>query len=140
MNIAKFLKRSIKNRFIISIILYILIPIFIIFIILHLFNFNLNNKLRFYEEFIKNHQQYLYEKINVASIDQETANQEQHEDDQDDLIFQSKFLKSLKDSIRNNSSEQIIDNNKNKVAIKFRLTDIYRIGIHQFTKTFKIFG
>ena len=140
MNIAKFLKRSIKNRFIISIILYILIPIFIIFIILHLFNFNLNNKLRFYEEFIKNHQQYLYEKINVASIDQETANQEQHEDDQDDLIFQSKFLKSLKDSIRNNSSEQIIDNNKNKVAIKFRLTDIYRICIHQFTKTFKIFG
>jgi len=84
MNIAKFFKRSKKNRFIISIILFIMIPIFI--------------------------------------------------------IFQSKFLKSLKNSIRNNSSEQIIDNNTNKVAIKFRLTNIYRIGIHKFTETFKIFG
>jgi hypothetical protein len=127
MKITQFFKRNKKNRFIISIILFIMIPIFILFNILHLFNFNLNNKLRVYDEFIKNHQQYIYEKMNIASIDQDSANQEQHEDEHDDLMFQFKFLKSQQNSISNN----LIDDNKNKVAIKFRLNNIYRIGIHR---------
>ena len=113
-----------------------MIPIFTIFNILHLFNFNLNNKLRIYDEFIKKNHQYLNDKLKIESIDQDTANQE-HEYDELSIDFKSlkKFLEKShknqktgsfdRNTVGKNTSEEV-----EKVAIKFRLTSIYRIGIY----------
>ena len=62
---SNFFKRRKPNRLIFTIFIILLI------VILQLFSFNLNNKLRIYES-IKKHYQYL----NIESIDQDTANQE----------------------------------------------------------------